>query len=118
MKSILTQKRYPTSLEKVSILLKIFLLTKLLENLLLAKYLISVNADLTIAIDSISSKDNSEECVIHSKSDNIEIMTYDNAGEVIEDLFESLFKRYQIGLETSMKGSDFIFDCAQLLCYK
>ena len=35
-------------------------------------------------------------------SDNIKIMTYDEADEVIEELFESLFDRYQIGLETSM----------------
>ena len=42
-------------------------------------------------------------------------MKYDIADEVIEERFESLFKRYQIGMETSMKGSDFIFDCVNLL---
>ena len=42
-------------------------------------------------------------------------MKYDIADEVIEERFESLFKRYQIGMETSMKGSDFIFDCVKLL---
>ena len=47
----------------------------------------------------------------HSKRDNIEIMINDKTDEVIEKLFQSLFSRYQIGLETSMKGSDFIFDC-------
>ena len=47
---------------------------------------------------------------MHSKSDNIEVMRYDNANEVIKEIFESLFSRYQIGLETSIKGSDFIFD--------
>ena len=26
--------------------------------------------------------------------------------------------RYQIGLETSMKGSEFLFDCVHLLYYK
>ena len=44
---------------------------------------------LTIAINFITSKDPDEERVMHSKSDNIEIMTYDDAGEVIEELFES-----------------------------
>ena len=29
-----------------------------------------------------------------------------------------LLNRYQTGLETSMRGSDFIFDCAHLLHYK
>ena len=49
---------------------------------------------------------------MHSKRDNIEIMKYDRVDEVIEDLFESIFIRYQIGFETSMRSSsDFIFDC-------
>ena len=36
----------------------------------------------------------------------------------IEKRFQSLFFRYRIGLETSMKGTEFIFDCVQLLYYK
>ena len=52
---------------------------------------------------------------MHSKSDNIEIMVNDKTVEVIEELFQSLLSRYQIGLETLMKGSDFIFDCDHLL---
>ena len=51
---------------------------------------------------------------MHSKSDNIECMIYDNADAVIEELFESL-NRYQIGLRRSIRGSDFIFDCVHLL---
>ena len=47
---------------------------------------------------------------------SIEFMIYDNTDEVIEDLLESLFNRYQIGLQTSMRGSNFIFDCVHLLC--
>ena len=47
---------------------------------------------------------------MHSKSNNIEVMTYDNANEVIQEIFEPLLSRYEIGLETSMKGHDFIFD--------
>ena len=45
-------------------------------------------------------------------------MTYDNANEVIKEIFQSLLSSYQIGLETSMRGSDFIFDCVNLLYYK
>ena len=52
---------------------------------------------------------------MHSKSDNIEIMICDKADKVFEELFQSLLKRYQIGLETSMKGNDFIFDRVYLL---
>ena len=72
---------------------------------------------LTIANNFISVIDNDEECVMHSKSDNIEIMINDEADEVIKELFDSLKKRYQNNLE-SMKGSDFVFDYIHLLYYK
>ena len=64
-----------------------------------------------IAINFVSSKYNDEKCVMHSKSHNIEIMTNDKADKVTEELFESLNNIYQIGLETSIGNSDFIFDC-------
>ena len=59
----------------------------------------------TFAINFVSSKDNDEEQIMHSKSDNIEIMINDEADEVIQVLFQSLLFRYQIGLEILMKGS-------------
>ena len=70
---------------------------------------------LTIPFNFISSKDVDEERVMHSKWNNITFMLYDNAKEVVNELFESLLSRYQIGLKTSMRGSDFIFDSVQLL---
>ena len=72
----------------------------------------------TIAINFLSSNENDEEHVMHSKSDSIEIFINDKADEVIAEFFQSLFSQNQIGLETSMKGSDFIFDCVHLLYYK
>ena len=51
----------------------------------------------------ISSKDVEEEHVIHSKSNNIEYMPYDNANEVVDELFESLLSRYQLALKTSIR---------------
>ena len=39
---------------------------------------------------------------MHSESDNIELMMNDKADEIIEELFQSLLSRYQIGLETLM----------------
>ena len=71
---------------------------------------------LTIAINFIFSKDADEERVIHSKSNNTELMTYDNANDIVDELFESLFSRYQIGLEASMRETNFIFDTVQLYC--
>ena len=45
-----------------------------------------------------SEDDNDEECVMHSKSDNIEIMISDEADEVIKKLFDSLKNRYMFVL--------------------
>ena len=66
----------------------------------------------------MSSKDNNEEKIMHSKSNNIEVKINDKGDEVIEALFQSLLPRFQIGLETSIKGSDFIFGWVPLLYYK
>ena len=55
----------------------------------------------------MSSKDNDKERAMHSKSDKIKLMIYDNVGKVIETLFRSLLNRCQIGLETLMRGIDF-----------
>ena len=54
---------------------------------------------------------------MHSKSDNIEVMTYDNLNDVIKEIFKSLLSRYQIVLETSMKGSYFIVDGVYFVYY-
>ena len=72
---------------------------------------------LTIADNFISSIDNDEEHVMHSKSDNIEIMINDEADEVIKELFDSLKNRYQNNLE-SMKGSEFVLDYIHVIYYK
>ena len=76
------------------------------------------NIQLTIAIKFISSNDNDEECVMHSKSDNIEIMINDKGDEIIEKHFDPFYNRYQVELETSVRGSDFIFNFVHLLYYK
>ena len=73
---------------------------------------------LTIAINFISSKDSEKEHVMHSNSGNVKLAPYSDANDAIEKLFKSLHSRYQENLETSMKGSDFIFDSVQLIYYK
>ena len=73
---------------------------------------------LTIAVNFLLSKDVDEERVMHLKRNNIDVWTYDNVNDVVDELFESLLSRYHIGLETSMRESDFIFDLVQLLYYK
>ena len=45
-------------------------------------------------------------------------MPYDNVNNVVDKLFKWLFSRYESGLETSTRGSDFIFHSFQILYYK
>ena len=71
---------------------------------------------LAIASNFISSIDNDEDHAIHSKSDNIEIIINDEAGEVTKELFDSIINGYQNNLE-SLKGSEFAFDYVQSLYY-
>ena len=53
----------------------------------------------------MSSKDTDGEHQIHSKSDNIAIKVDNEADEVINNLFESLLSRYEIGLDILIKDS-------------
>ena len=55
---------------------------------------------------------------MHSNSNNIKFMNYENADEVVEKIFELILNRYQVGLETLMRGIDFINGCVHLLWYK
>ena len=71
---------------------------------------------LTIAINFISSIENTQECAMHSKSDNIKILINDNANELTKKLFNSLRNRYQNNLE-SIKGSEFVFICSFSVLY-
>ena len=53
-----------------------------------------------------------------STSNNIKFTHYRDLNEVINELFESLHSSYQGNLETSMRGSGFIFESVQLMYYK
>ena len=55
---------------------------------------------------------------MNSKSDNVKTMTGIETDDIINELFESFFKKYQEGLETKMKGSNFVFESVDLLYYK
>ena len=58
---------------------------------------------------------------MHSTSDNVKFTPYNDANEVVKELFEPLRSKYQSNLETSMKGSDFVFNSVQLMynkCHK
>ena len=69
-------------------------------------------------INFISSKEDSDETrAMRTKSDNTEIMMGSETDEIIEELFKYLSQRYQEGLEELMRGSEFIFDRVDALCY-
>ena len=73
---------------------------------------------LTIAISFHFFKNVEEEHIMHSKNNNIKFTSYNNAKEVVDELFESLRSRYSGNLEISMIGSDLIFYLFQLIYYK
>ena len=72
---------------------------------------------ITMRIIFISFIDKNETQVMHTKSDNVEIMNGTDTSDAINKLINSFMKRYQEGLETKMKGSSYIFECIDLLEY-
>ena len=65
---------------------------------------------LVIGIIFISFIDKNETQVIHTKSDNIEIVSGTDTSDTINEIIDSFMKRYQEGVETKMKGSSHIFE--------
>ena len=72
---------------------------------------------ITMRIIFVSFIDNNEIQVMHTKSDNIEIMNNVDASDTINELVDSFMKRYQEGLETKMQGSSYIFQRIDSLEY-
>ena len=65
----------------------------------------------------ISFIDRNKTQLMHTKSDNAEIMTGTDTNEAINELINSFTKRHQEGLETKMKGSSYKFESIDLLEY-
>ena len=73
---------------------------------------------LTAEINFTSLKpDSDEKRIMHTKSDNAEIMIGSDTNDVIKELFKSFLQRYQEGLQEKMRGSEFEFDDVNLLYY-
>ena len=73
-------------------------------------------------INFISSRNFIESRDMYSKSDNIETVMGGKGGgvntnKIIKNSFDSLLKRYQEGLQVSMRGSEFVFDYVESLNY-
>ena len=73
---------------------------------------------LTAEIDFTSLKPDSDETrIMHTKSDNTEIMIGCDTNDVIKELFKSFLQRYQEGLQEKMRGSNFAFEGVNLMYY-
>ena len=84
----------------------------------LANMISDYKIQLTVEINFTSLKPDSDETrIMHTKSDNTEIMSGSDTNEVIKELFKSFLQRYQEGLQEKMRGSDFEFDGIHLLYY-
>ena len=71
----------------------------------------------TMQIIFVSFIDANKTRVMHTKSDNITIMSGIETDDVIHELFNTFRRRYQEGLQTKMKGSSFTFERIDLLEY-
>ena len=69
-----------------------------------------------MSIKFIFSKDSNETRIMETKSDNVEIVMGGGTNDIIEELRDSFLQNYQKGLEDSMRGSEFVCDCVDLLC--
>ena len=58
----------------------------------------------------MSSTDSNEKRIMRTKSDNTDIIISKDIDEIVQELFGSLLRRYQTGLEQFMKISNFVFD--------
>ena len=55
--------------------------------------------------------------IMYTRIDNIEIMFGDDNDDIIEQLFESLLKKYEENLQNKIRGSEFEFDGVNFLYY-
>ena len=60
---------------------------------------------------------NEEADIMHSKSDNVEIMRGRSTNDILNMLIETFKQRYQEGLGTRMRGSNYVFNHVKLLEY-
>ena len=65
---------------------------------------------LSMQITFISYTDANQVELMHSKSDNVKTMRDADANDTINELISTFLQRYQEGLETKMKGSNFTFN--------
>ena len=77
-----------------------------------------MKVQLIAEVNFISLKPGSDETrIMHTRSDNIEIMIGKGNDEIIEDLFKSFLQKCEENLQNKMRGSGFEFDGINFLNY-
>ena len=71
-----------------------------------------------MSINFISLKNSDEVRTMYTKSDNVDIITGVDTNDVVQEILKSTLERYQTGLQESMRGREFVFDCVHELHYK
>ena len=66
---------------------------------------------------SFISLTNEESDIMHSKSDNVEIMSGRSTDIIVDELINSFKQRYQESLDKRMRGSSYVFNHVKLLEY-
>ena len=73
---------------------------------------------LAIEVNFISLKPGSDETrIMYKRSNNIEIMFGDNNDDIIEQLFETLLKKFEEHLQNKIRGSELEFDGVNFLYF-
>ena len=73
-----------------------------------------IQLSMQISFISVTSE---ESDTMHSKSDKFEVMKGLSANDIVNRFIESFKQRYQEGLETTMRGSSYVFNHIKLLQY-
>ena len=72
---------------------------------------------LSMQANFITDNNDDKGLILHTKSDNVEIMRGIDTKTIVTNLFDTLRQRNREGLETKMDASNYIFDCLVLLEY-
>ena len=72
---------------------------------------------LSMQVNFITDNNDDKGLILHTKSDNVEIMRGIDTKTIVTKLFDTLKQRYQEDLETKMDASSYIFDRVVLLEY-
>ena len=103
--------KYESKGDKILTLKEYLNLTEKYLRELIEEYKLKGEWEVHLTIEVTSLKPGSDETrIMYTRSDNTEIMLGDDNDDIIEQLFDSLLKKYEENLQNKMRGSEFEFD--------